>query len=80
MKAIVLMRDLPGRNSSVASELMNIASEENLDLHTVEIDVTNNALIDKAVAVIVKEKGRIDVLVNNAGVMNVGITEGYTLE
>jgi len=74
------MRELVGRNSSVASELMNMASEENLDLHTIEIDVTNNALIDKAVATIVKEKGRIDVLVNNAGVMNVGITEGYTLD
>jgi len=72
------MRDLVGRNSSVAAELMNMASEENLDLHTIEIDVTDNALIDKAVATIVKEKGRIDVLVNNAGVMNVGITEGYT--
>jgi NAD(P)-dependent dehydrogenase (short-subunit alcohol dehydrogenase family) len=36
--------------------------------------------MESAVAQVIEEKGRIDVLVNNAGVMNVGITEGYTPE
>ncbi len=74
------MRDSANRNSSVASELMDLAAHENMDLHMIELDVTNSASIEAAVAHVVEEQGKIDVLVNNAGVMNVGITEGYTLE
>jgi len=74
------MRNLANRNSSVASELMDLAKNENLDIHTIELDVTNSISIDAAVAHVVEEQGKIDVLVNNAGVMNVGITEGYTIE
>ncbi len=74
------MRDSANRNSSVASELMDLATHENLDLHMIELDVTNSASIEAAIAHVVEEQGQIDVLVNNAGVMNVGITEGYTLE
>ena len=74
------MRDPNMRNKSIATELMDLSANEELLLHTIEIDVTNNASIEAAVAHIVGEQGRIDVLVNNAGVMNVGITEGYTSE
>jgi len=74
------MRESTGRNKVVADELMGLAVLENLNLRTIELDVTQSVLIDAAVAHIVKEQGKIDVLINNAGVMNVGITEGYTLE
>jgi NAD(P)-dependent dehydrogenase (short-subunit alcohol dehydrogenase family) len=74
------MRDPIVRNKPIASELMDLSANEELLLHTIEIDVTNNASIEAAVSHIVGEQGRIDVLVNNAGVMNVGITEGYTSE
>ncbi len=74
------MRDPAGRNSLAAAGLMGLVTGEGLDLHTIELDVTNSASIEAAVAQVVEEQGSIDVLVNNAGVMNVGITEGYTLE
>ena len=74
------MRDPIVRNKPVASELSDLSAHEELLLHTIEIDVTNNASIESAVAHIIGEQGRIDVLINNAGVMNVGITEGYTSE
>ncbi len=74
------MRDLDGRNKGVAAALRSMAADEGLDLQVIELDVTRGASINTAVAAVVADRGRIDVLVNNAGVMNVGITEGFTPE
>lgn len=74
------MRDPAKQNQTAAAQLNEMASREGLDIHTVEIDVTDLISIESTVAQVIEEKGRIDVLVNNAGVMNVGITEGYTPE
>jgi len=74
------MRDANGRNAAVRTELQQLTKEDNLDLYVIELDVTDDTSVEKAVADIIKNAGRIDVLVNNAGVMNIGITEGFTLE
>ena len=74
------VRDPEGRNSAAAEELRNLALDENLDLHRVDLDVTRSESIDAVVGLVIDRQGRIDVLVNNAGVMNVGITEAYTPE
>ena len=74
------MRDANGRNAAARTELQQLANEENLDLNVIELDVTDDTSVEKAVADIIKNAGRVDVLVNNAGVMNIGITEGFTLE
>ncbi len=74
------MRDANGRNASVRTELQKLTKEDNLDLYVIELDVTDDSSVGKAVADIIMNAGRVDVLVNNAGVMNIGITEGFTLE
>jgi len=74
------MRDANGRNAAARLELRQLAKDENLDLTVIELDVTDDTSVEKAVADIIKNVGRVDVLVNNAGVMNIGITEGFTLE
>ncbi len=74
------MRDAANRNAIVRAELLHLAKAEGLDLHVIELDVTDGTSVEKAVADIIKDAGRIDVLVNNAGIMSVGITEGFTLE
>ena len=74
------MRDANGRNAAARTELQQLANEANLDLNVIELDVTDDTSVEKAVADIIKNAGRIDVLVNNAGVMNIGITEGFTLQ
>lgn len=74
------MRDPEGRNKSAARDLEGLVSNDGLDLHVLDLDVTDDASVDAAVEQVLAVKGRIDVLVNNAGIMNVGITEAYSLE
>ncbi|NQZ42977.1 MAG: SDR family oxidoreductase [Flavobacteriaceae bacterium] len=79
-KVWATMRNSAGKNASKKSELEALAASENLQLDVLDLDVTDENSIQKAVNHIVAEDGKIDVLVNNAGVMFVGITEAYSLE
>ena len=47
---------------------------------TVELDVTDTHSVDQAVAVVLAKAGRIDVLINNAGVASAGVSEAFTDE
>ncbi len=74
------MRQVADRNSGAAESLKTLARRENLDIRTVELDVTDERSAHQAVEAVVKEAGCIDVLVNNAAVMSIGIAEGFTEE
>ena len=63
----------------------DILVEENLYLNDIggtalEMDVTNQKHIDKAVNQIISEQGRVDVLVNNAGLGVYGAIEDVSME
>ena len=63
----------------------DILVEENLYLNDIggtalEMDVTNQEHIDKAINQIISEKGRVDVLVNNAGLGVYGAIEDVSME
>jgi NAD(P)-dependent dehydrogenase (short-subunit alcohol dehydrogenase family) len=47
-------------------------------IHVVELDVGNDASVDRAVQEVLARAGRIDVLVNNAGIASAGVTEAFT--
>ena len=49
-------------------------------IEVVELDVTDTQSVDQAVAAVVAKAGRIDVLINNAGVASVGVSEAFTDE
>jgi NAD(P)-dependent dehydrogenase (short-subunit alcohol dehydrogenase family) len=74
------MRAVAGKNAPVAEELRALAQRERLALHLVEIDVTDDASVEQAIAVIIETTGRLDVVVNNAGVSYSGPLEAFTLE
>ncbi len=71
------MRDLAGRNANNAAEL---AALPGTDLRPIELDVQSQASVDQAVARIIAEVGKIDVLVHNAGHMMFGPAESFTPE
>ena len=73
------MRDIAGRNEKAASDLRAKARAEGLDLIPLELDVGNEHACQKAIDAI-EANGPLDVLVNNAGVMPVGLTEAFTME
>jgi NAD(P)-dependent dehydrogenase (short-subunit alcohol dehydrogenase family) len=74
------MRDIAGHNTVARSELNDLARRENLNLRIIELDVTDDFSVEVAVKNVIEQAGRIDVLVNNAGAMYVGITEAFTIE
>lgn len=79
-KVIATMRDIAGRNASTAEALRSLASGKGWDLDVLEMDVTDDASVNRAVQQALERAGRIDVVINNAGIAALGLTEGYTVE
>jgi len=74
------MRDPGGRNAKNASEIRALAQEESLPIHVLELDVTDDASVGRAVDAAVAKAGRIDVAINNAGYYLSGLEEAVTTE
>ncbi len=74
------MRDIGGRNSKAAASTRRYAQENGVTLRAVEMDVSDQASVDCAVARVLAEARRIDVVIHNAGHMVLGPTEAFTPE
>jgi len=74
------MRDVEGRNRSRADELRAISAQKGIALIPLELDVLSQDSADAAAATIVREQGRIDVVMQNAGHLVVGPSEAFTPE
>ena len=68
------MRNIDDRNKTHSDALQAIG------VTTLELDVTNQNSINTAVELIENKAGKIDVLINNAGVASAGVTEAFTTE
>jgi len=74
------MRQVTGRNASAGDALRTLAEKEGLSLHVVDLDVTDEGSVERAVQTLMARTGRIDVLINNAGFGIAGLNETYSVE
>jgi NAD(P)-dependent dehydrogenase (short-subunit alcohol dehydrogenase family) len=72
------IRDTGGRNAPQVETLALWASETGADVRALELDVQSDRSVTGAVETVLGERGRIDVLVHNAGHMVLGPSEAFT--
>jgi NAD(P)-dependent dehydrogenase (short-subunit alcohol dehydrogenase family) len=74
------MRDIGGRNAESRQALERLAASEQLRLEVLELDVTDERSVSRAAQQALDRAGRLDVVINNAGIAGIGVTEAYTPE
>jgi NAD(P)-dependent dehydrogenase (short-subunit alcohol dehydrogenase family) len=79
-KVWATMRNLNEQNKENKEELLAIAKSESLRIEVIDLDVTNQESVNKAIKIVIETDGKIDTVVNNAGLMYVGIAEAYSME
>jgi NAD(P)-dependent dehydrogenase (short-subunit alcohol dehydrogenase family) len=72
------MRDVSGRNAPHRDALERLAGKEGVRLRVLELDVTNEQSVDSAITAALDDVGGLDVVINNAGVAALGVTEAFT--
>jgi len=69
------MRGTTDKNEAVAKELSALSNVE-----VVDIDVTDDSSVKKAFEGVLSKYGKVDVLVNNAGLAGFGLVEAYSID
>jgi NAD(P)-dependent dehydrogenase (short-subunit alcohol dehydrogenase family) len=68
------------RSLDRAAKLQGMAAEAGVEVNLVELDVADSASVEAGLARVLDEAGRVDVLVNNAGVGGNGVVEEVAIE
>ena len=74
------MRDIAGRNAPQVQAIAAYANDHGADLRTHPIDVQTDDSITTAVAKILSQHGRLDVVLHNAGHMVYGPSEAFSAD
>ena len=79
-RVFATMRDTSGRNAATSEALRSLASRKDRNLDVLDMDVADEASVNRAVEQALDRAGRIDVVINNAGIATLGVTEADTVE
>ncbi|MDV4158031.1 SDR family NAD(P)-dependent oxidoreductase [Rhizobium brockwellii] len=74
------MRATEGRNAPAVADAAEFARENNVDLRSVELDVSSDSSVVSGIARIIADAGRLDAIIHNAGHMSFGPAEAFTPE
>ena len=74
------MRATAGRNAEAVAGLAELSAAAAIDVRGLEMDVQDQASVDAAIATILAEQYRLDVVVHNAGHMVLGPAEAFTTQ
>jgi NAD(P)-dependent dehydrogenase (short-subunit alcohol dehydrogenase family) len=74
------MRETKGRNARQVADVEAFAKTNKVDLRPLELDVGSEPSVEAAIAKIVADTGRLDVVLHNAGHMVYGPAESFTPE
>ncbi|GGI83853.1 SDR family oxidoreductase [Shewanella gelidii] len=75
-KVYAAMRNANSKNLEVKNELQSYSD----NIVVVEMDVCSEESVNAAIAQIMDKESAIDVLINNAGIMHMGVTEAFSVE
>jgi NAD(P)-dependent dehydrogenase (short-subunit alcohol dehydrogenase family) len=76
-RVFATMRGSNGRNAAARTALETLAAREGLGLEVLDLDVTDELSVNEAVGEAFGRAGHLDVVVNNAGIASIGLTEGF---
>jgi len=74
------MRDIAGKNRPAADDVRRLAEVDKLSVHVLELDVTSDASVQRAIDAALDRAGHLDAVINNAGYGMGGLAETYTSE
>jgi len=74
-KVFATMRNPEGKNAAKKAELEGYSDH----IKVVDMDVTKETSVKEAISNILGEAGSVDILINNAGIMYLGITEAFSV-
>lgn len=79
-RVFATMRQVDGRNAAAARELGELARRARGSVQVLEMDVTDDASVERTVRDAVATAGGLDVVVNNAGIGVGGHAEAFTVD
>lgn len=79
-RVFATMRSVDGKNADAAHKLRDWAAAERLQLDVLELDVTSDQSVRRAIDHAVAGVGKIDVAINNAGASAAGPLEAFSIE
>ncbi|PUB29842.1 NADP-dependent 3-hydroxy acid dehydrogenase YdfG [Promicromonospora sp. AC04] len=74
------MRGASGRNAAQVEAARQYSADNSVDLRAVELDISSQESCDAAIATVLAEADRLDVVVHNAGHMVTGPTEAFSTD